>query len=787
MNTHFQKHPKSLCTYSEVSNTTGGPPWDATRYAQIDYSLAPSRWKNSVQNVEAFPDAQTDSDHFLVVTSLLVKLKANKKLPGNTRFKFKNPSPEQILHFNSAISRDCRSLSDSGEDPSVWLREFNSNILTSARESFSHLPRQQRKSYLSDETWRLIELKRQYRIIGDKQAEIETRKLVRRSARKDKVTHLVNSFENAQHVEDRWKSIRSARKKFVPRFVRFKNRHGEYIDFSEKASATADYLANVQWSRPEPCPSKINPRPIIFDDLNLDDSDFSLGELKSVLAKSKQNKAPGPDDITADMLKLFNDENLQFVLDIVNHCWNTSVLPSDLELASVTSIFKKGNPALLHNYRPISLLSIFYKLFAALVLHRLRPKIDPYVWKTQFGFRRAHSTQQAVFLARRAQDQAEMSGTNLIFTLLDFEKAFDRVDQPKLLEALRRLNISGKTLGAIQAMYRNPRFFVKDMQGKSVVHTQGSGIRQGCPLSPFLFILLMTVLFHDVYDVIGVELLNNRLPHIRYSDILYADDTLLITTGSHLTHRFLSLIEKESAYYNLKFNHSKCQVLCMNGNKQISFQNGERLENVNHAKYLGCLLSKDACVSTEISGRIASAMDAVTSFKKFWTCNCPIAWKLAVYESIVDSRLTYGLETLQLNANHLKRLDAFQQKGLRRILKIPPTFVNRTWTNARVLEAASSHRPQRTVSAVLEARKLKLIGHLLRSHGNDVMRCSVISSNYCLATPPHRRQGRPRHNWSYIALKAAWASFGNPAVFKADLDQINFLHTQAVLRHGVFG
>ena len=92
-----------------------------------------------------------------------------------------------------------------------------------------------------------------------------------------------------------------------------------------------------------------------------------------------------------------------------------------------------------------------------------------------------------------------------------------------------------------------------------------------------------------------------------------------------------------------------------------------------------------------------------------------------MYESIVDSRLTYGLETLQLNANHLKRLDAFQQKGLRRILKIPPAFVNRKWTNARVLEAASSLRPQRTVSAVLEARKLKLIGHLLRSHGNDVV------------------------------------------------------------------
>ena len=76
MNTHFQKHPKSLCTFSKVSNTEGGPPWDATRYAQIDYSLAPSRWKNIVQTVEALPDVQIDSDHFLVVSSIEVKLKA---------------------------------------------------------------------------------------------------------------------------------------------------------------------------------------------------------------------------------------------------------------------------------------------------------------------------------------------------------------------------------------------------------------------------------------------------------------------------------------------------------------------------------------------------------------------------------------------------------------------------------------------------------------------------------------------------------------------------------------
>ena len=121
--------------------------------------------------------------------------------------------------------------------------------------------------------------------------------------------------------------------------------------------------------------------------------------------------------------------------------------------------------------------------------------------------------------------------------------------------------------------------------------------------------------------------------------------------------------------------------------------------------------------------RIASAMDAITSVKKNWSSRCPISWKLAVLESIVYSRLTYGLETLQLNTNHLRRLDAFQQKCLRRILNIPPTFIDRTWSNSRVLEVASHHRPQATASAVLQTRKLKLIGHLLRFQVNDV--CDV--------------------------------------------------------------
>ena len=68
--------------------------------------------------------------------------------------------------------------------------------------------------------------------------------------------------------------------------------------------------------------------------------------------------------------------------------------------------------------------------------------------------------------------------------LLDWEKAFDKVDQARMAEALRRLDIPEKMIAVIMALYRNPRFRVKHGDETSEFKPQKYGIRQGCPLSP---------------------------------------------------------------------------------------------------------------------------------------------------------------------------------------------------------------------------------------------------------------------------------------------------------------
>ena len=90
-------------------------------------------------------------------------------------------------------------------------------------------------------------------------------------------------------------------------------------------------------------------------------------------------------------------------------------------------IYKKGNTSDLSNYRPISLLNTMYKLFASIVQNRLANGIDQHMHGTQYGFRKARSTQQAIHIIRRVMEGGESTTNKLLLVLLDWEKAFDKL------------------------------------------------------------------------------------------------------------------------------------------------------------------------------------------------------------------------------------------------------------------------------------------------------------------------------------------------------------------------
>ena len=163
-----------------------------------------------------------------------------------------------------------------------------------------------------------------------------------------------------------------------------------------------------------------------FKDVVFDDEPISMRELRAIIRKMKPGKAPGPDEITTDFVKHLDKEGLEKLRELVNKWWIDKIPPDKATTARVVSLYKKGNPELQENYRPISLLNTYYKIIAGAVQRRLAKALDKLLTKTQFGFREKRSTVDAIFIARRIQELAERRGDTGLMLLLDWEKAFDK-------------------------------------------------------------------------------------------------------------------------------------------------------------------------------------------------------------------------------------------------------------------------------------------------------------------------------------------------------------------------
>ena len=118
----------------------------------------------------------------------------------------------------------------------------------------------------------------------------------------------------------------------------------------------------------------------------------------------------------------------------------------------------------------------------------------------------------------------------------------------KLIEAMERLRVPPKSIAILKTFYVNPRFRVKDIEGKSDYRKQNPGIRQGCPLSPYLFICLMSIMFKDIHDNIEHKLSAWGAPdHMPWWEMIYADDTMLIRKRAREINRLIAEIEKKLA------------------------------------------------------------------------------------------------------------------------------------------------------------------------------------------------------------------------------------------------
>ena len=250
------------------------------------------------------------------------------------------------------------------------------------------------------------------------------------------------------------------------------------VSSEERAETLAEYFETVQWAVRPTTPNQYTDR--LGPDLQLNSGPISESEVVAAGKLLNKKRASGSDGIPPEFWKAITVAGsgaCQWAINLCQKCWNEGAVPKAWHEALVVKVFKKGDTSQCENYRPISLLQIGYKLFALILLTRLKAAgAEDRIWRTQFGFRSQYGTRDALFLARRMIERAwdEKHG-KLVFLALDWAKAFDTISPDALTAALERFGVTPPLLKVIRSIYSDRCFQVRDAGCTSTAHPQTFG------------------------------------------------------------------------------------------------------------------------------------------------------------------------------------------------------------------------------------------------------------------------------------------------------------------------
>ena len=384
-------------------------------------------------------------------------------------------------------------------------------------------------------------------------AEELTRK-IRQQNRKDKKQQQLDMVKEHLDERDIHMGIRWMKNDYKPRPFARKGTNKEYVPIEKIAETSAKYLGDEHWGKPKNNKHKnINKEKIIKEQLEFNTAPPTIKEVKRAVRRLKRHKAPGPDEIPAEFFKELDDEGLEEIRLILETWWEKEEVPDEIMEAKIALIYNKGDSTKCENYRPISLLNTMYKLMSSIMVKRIQKGVDHKLHETQYGFRKDRSTADAIHSVRNVLTQSRGTNDDNIVVLLDWEKAFDKVTHEALFLTLERLNIDEKLINLVKALYRNPTFTVEQEGIVSDKHLQHTGIRQGCPMSPYLFILVMNAIFHDIekFPILPSEFepKHNRIQNTNFNEILYADDTICIARTAKAMQTLINRIQMTGEKY----------------------------------------------------------------------------------------------------------------------------------------------------------------------------------------------------------------------------------------------
>lgn len=246
------------------------------------------------------------------------------------------------------------------------------------------------------------------------------------------------------------------------------------------------------------------------------------------------------------------------IFSFVSESITKAHIEAELNINKIALLPKSEDRSRVQNFRPISLLNTLYKIVAKVYANRMKPLLHYWILPSQTGFVPNRCILDNIFLAFEAIEWTLENNQELSMILLDFEKAYDRVNWTFLRHTMARMGFHATWIQQVMSLNENAAAAVIVNGEQSRTFNLQRSVRQGCPLAPYLFLLTVDVLGqmlqHPTHIVKGLQLPDNS--HI--TNQMFADDTLLFLDGTpDNLDRALTVINKFGAASGAKLNLHK--------------------------------------------------------------------------------------------------------------------------------------------------------------------------------------------------------------------------------------
>ena len=272
---------------------------------------------------------------------------------------------------------------------------------------------------------------------------------------------------------------------------------GDQLFSKEAISLEAKRYFSQLFSKEEPC-SLVETRAIlecipqlVSDSMNRDLlRPIMLEELEKVVFGMKKGKAPGPDGFPIEFFQEFWEIIKFDLLEVVQESYQNKQMLKSLNATFLALIPKVDGANSLDQFRPIALCNVTYKIITKLIAERLKPFLATLISKEQGGFVGGRQILDGVVIASEAIHSMATSKEKAMFIKLDLAKAYDRVSWEFLGHVLHAFGFDMEWVDWILSCVTSPSFSVLINGEPTDLFSASRGIRQGDPISPYLFIIV---------------------------------------------------------------------------------------------------------------------------------------------------------------------------------------------------------------------------------------------------------------------------------------------------------